>query len=122
MELIQEFSKLLWDEDVISCILPYINQFVIKNDRNSEQIIALRLFFKLIDRIKYIPKPLANWSVFSVYIIPWANLVLDKSQKPSPSILKIVKIIKILVAKNFFKIINISTLFQVLIHRKAIFE
>ena len=60
MELIQEFSKLLWDEDVISCILPYINQFVIKNDRNSEQIIALRLFFKLIDRIKYIPKPLAN--------------------------------------------------------------
>lgn len=109
MELIQEFSQFVWDEQIVSTILPYATNFVIRNVRSSESLIAMRLFCKLIGRIKYIPKPLANWSVFSVYVIPLRDYCLNCTQN----------MLKILIAKNFFKVINLAILFEVLTRRKV---
>ena len=110
MELIQEFSQFIWDEQIVSTILPYATNFVIRNVRSSESLISMRLFCKLIGRIKYIPKSLANWSVFSVYIIPLRDYCISCNQN----------MLKILIAKNFFKVINLAILFEVLTKRKGL--
>lgn len=104
IEMISEYSKLIWDEQILEFVIPFVSNFVIKNKRSSEAILSMRLFCQLIQRMRYIPKSLSNMSVFSVYIKPLRDYCFNSSHE----------MLRMLVVKNLSIFVELSLLFEVL--------
>lgn len=110
IELVWQYSRLIWDEQVIINVIPFISDFVLKSRRSTLSLIAMRLFCKLIDRIRYVPDDLANSSTFTVYIQPLRNYCLSGESQ----------MLKILNAKNMLKFFELELCFDILGKRKIV--
>lgn len=110
LEMISEYTKLIWDQQVIQNVIPFISNFVIKNKRQTLALVAMRLFCKLIGRIRYFPDELANSSTFAVYIQPLRDYCLAGNQQ----------MLKILASKHLHRFVELKVLSDILCQRKTV--
>ena len=74
LELIENFSRFVRSEIVVFLVFPHLQTQVDQQTNKTEVYYSINLFCKLVNRIRYVSKTLANGSAFSGYIKSFIDL------------------------------------------------